>query len=215
MDVLTGMIEHDLWLIGQMLERAATLPEEVLDGPVAPGLDDSSLREVLTQLVWQKERWSSAIEGVEAPDGEPAPVPELQQRLSEVTPRFTGLASRALSEGRADETFIDATCDPPHTFTFGGMIAHVLTFSAYRRTIVLEALERSAGSEEHRVQRPSGLWMADGILYRESIRFQHQVHGQECEGCCDRQRHRRHQSRFGGQRDIRQEFRSGRCKYFR
>lgn len=143
MDVLTGMINHDLWLIGQMLDRAEPLPAEVLDEAVPDGADGGSLRELLTHLVWQKEMWSAAVEGVAAPDGAAAPIPELQHRLSEVTPRFSGLATRALDEGRADETFIDATCDPPHAFTFGGMIAHVLTFSAYRRTVALEMLRRA------------------------------------------------------------------------
>ena len=31
-------------------------------------------------------------------------------------------------------------CDPPRVFTYGGMIAHVLTFAAHRRTLVLGAL---------------------------------------------------------------------------
>jgi hypothetical protein len=43
-------------------------------------------------------------------------------------------------EGRLDETFVDAVCDPPEVFTFGGMIAHVLTFAAHRRTLVAGAL---------------------------------------------------------------------------
>ena len=33
------------------------------------------------------------------------------------------------------------TCDPPRVFTCGGMIAHVLTFAAVRRLVVLVALE--------------------------------------------------------------------------
>ncbi|MGZ4355129.1 MAG: helix-turn-helix domain-containing protein, partial [Gaiellaceae bacterium] len=43
-------------------------------------------------------------------------------------------------EGRLDETFVDAICDPPEIFTYGGMIAHVLTFAAHRRTLVCGAL---------------------------------------------------------------------------
>ena len=27
-------------------------------------------------------------------------------------------------------------CEPPETFTYGGAVAHVLTFSAYRRTLL-------------------------------------------------------------------------------
>ena len=43
-----------------------------------------------------------------------------------------------------DETFVDATCDPPRVFTYGGMLAHVLTFAAHRRTLAIGALH-SAG----------------------------------------------------------------------
>jgi AraC family transcriptional regulator len=34
-------------------------------------------------------------------------------------------------------------CDPPEVFTYGGMVAHVLTFAAYRRTLAVQALEAS------------------------------------------------------------------------
>ena len=41
---------------------------------------------------------------------------------------------------RLDDTFVDALCDPVEVFTYGGMIAHVLTFAAHRRTLVALAL---------------------------------------------------------------------------
>jgi hypothetical protein len=44
-------------------------------------------------------------------------------------------------QDRLDETFVDAVCDPPEVFTYGGMIAHVLTFGAYRRTLALERMD--------------------------------------------------------------------------
>jgi len=48
---------------------------------------------------------------------------------------------RTVSEdGRLDETFVDALCQPAEVFTHGGMIAHVLTFAAHRRTLVCGAL---------------------------------------------------------------------------
>lgn len=48
----------------------------------------------------------------------------------------------ATQADRAEETFLDATCDPPQTFSYGGVLAHVLTFSAVRRTLAIGALER-------------------------------------------------------------------------
>ena len=37
-------------------------------------------------------------------------------------------------------TFVDATCEPPQAFTYGGMIADILTFGSHRRTLVCGAL---------------------------------------------------------------------------
>ena len=45
-----------------------------------------------------------------------------------------------MDEDRLEETFIDTTCDPPAVFTYGGVVAHVLTFAAHRRTLVCGAL---------------------------------------------------------------------------
>ena len=41
---------------------------------------------------------------------------------------------------RNDWTFIDALCEQPETFTFGGMIAHVIDRSARDRTEAFRAL---------------------------------------------------------------------------
>ena len=65
--------------------------------------------------------------------------------------RFRDLVLTPISEGRADETFVDAVCDPPETFSYGGVLAHVLTFSAVRRTMAIGALE-SAGVSRPRVR---------------------------------------------------------------
>lgn len=150
MDVLNAMLEHDAWLIGQMLDRAAGLDPEVLDQPITISTDNAgsdSIRSLLTHLVWQKEMWTAAVEGHPAPDGGASSIADLRQCLAVSAPRFLELARRALAEGRADETFIDATCDPPGSFSYGGMIAHVLTFSAYRRTLALGALDSAGASD--------------------------------------------------------------------
>jgi AraC family transcriptional regulator len=49
--------------------------------------------------------------------------------------------------GEWDTGFVDALCDPPESFTYGGMLAHVATFSAYRRTLAMLAL-RQLGVED-------------------------------------------------------------------
>ena len=47
-----------------------------------------------------------------------------------------------VAEDRLDDTFVDALCEPAEVFTYGGMIAHVLTFAAHRRTLVALAFGR-------------------------------------------------------------------------
>jgi hypothetical protein len=42
-------------------------------------------------------------------------------------------------QGRVEDTFVDALCERPEVFTYGGMIAHVLTFAAYHRTLAVQA----------------------------------------------------------------------------
>lgn len=146
MDVLTTMLDHHLWLVGQILDRMDRLDESALDRPIelsVEGIDDDpSLRTLGDRLVGQLEMWVAALEGATSmpPDGARTP-DGLRHRLGGAGPRFRALVVPALDEGRADETFVDAVCDPPETFTYGGVVAHVLTFSAVRRTLAVGALE--------------------------------------------------------------------------
>lgn len=159
MDIVTRMLEHDAWLVGQMLDRAAGLPAERLDQPIevsVEGIDDQpTLRSLLARLVFTKEMWTAAVEGRSMPEAAGDGIDELQARHAAAAPAFLRVVGSALSEGRADETFIDATCEPPHTFTYGGMVAHVLTFSAHRRTLALGALH-DAGVTDLGAGDPSG-----------------------------------------------------------
>jgi hypothetical protein len=68
-------------------------------------------------------------------------VASLRRRLSTVGPAFLANVHSAIDEGRLDDTFVDALCKPAEVFTYGGMIAHVLTFAAHRRTLVVLALD--------------------------------------------------------------------------
>src|SRR5262249_30863177 len=63
MDLTERLIEHDLWLTGEMLERAAGVSDEVLDRPIhlsVEGIDcDPTLRSLLVSLVARKEAWGA------------------------------------------------------------------------------------------------------------------------------------------------------------
>jgi hypothetical protein len=140
------MVEHHVWLVGEMLTRAERLPDEVLDAPVeisVEGLDDEpTLRSLLSRLVGQLAMWDAATHdrpydfGVEKGES----IASMRARLAESGPAFLTQVREIAEAGRLDETFVDAICDPPEVFTYGGMIAHVLTFAAHRRTLVCGAL---------------------------------------------------------------------------
>jgi AraC family transcriptional regulator len=146
MDVLVRMLDHHLWLSGEILDRAGTLDPSVLDQPIelsVEGIDETpTLRSITARLVTQLEMWLGALDGATSmpADGDTSPA-ALRARLSEVAPEFRSRVVSAVEEGRADDTFVDAVCEPPQVFTYGGMLAHVLTFSAVRRTMALGALE--------------------------------------------------------------------------
>lgn len=146
MDILTRMFDHHVLLTGQIIDHSAVLPDDDLDRPIAlsvEGIDDSpTLRSLADRLVGQLEMWVAALDG-----GTSMPAPGdtstagLTTRLAAAAPRFRELVVAPIEAGRADETFLDAVCDPPETFTLGGVLAHVLTFSAVRRTMAVGALE--------------------------------------------------------------------------
>ena len=180
MDVLSGMVRHHVWLVGEILDRAQHLDDAVLDAAVelsVDGIDDQpTFRGLLHRLVGQQEMWLAAVEGRGLPDNEPPPdtamdyvegrppretVAQLRIRYAEVGARFVDLLETVESEGRLGDTFVDAVCDPPRTFTYGGMFAHVLTFGGHRRTLVLGALA-DAGVTDLGAGDPMD-WMAQRV----------------------------------------------------
>jgi hypothetical protein len=148
MDLLNKMVEHHVWLLGEMIERARRLGDEQLDRPIELSVDDDrqTLRSLLSRLIGQMDMWNSAIAGrpydweVEKHES----VAGMQRRLAQAGPAFLANVRSAIDENRLDDTFVDALCDPAEVYTYGGMIAHVLTFAAHRRTLVVLALD-SAG----------------------------------------------------------------------
>jgi AraC-like DNA-binding protein len=146
MELLTRMVEHHIWLVSEMLTRAERLDDEVLDRPIELSVDgidrDPTLRSLLARLVGQMAMWDAAThdEPYDFDAEKGASIAELRYRLADTGPAFLGQIRSIVDEGRLDETFVDAICDPPQVFTYGGMIAHVLTFAAHRRTLVCGAL---------------------------------------------------------------------------
>lgn len=146
MDMPVRMFDHHVELVGQILDRCDGLAAATLDRPITlsvPSIDaDLTLRGQATRLVGQLEMWVAALEGAtRTPTGGSVTPSGLRDRLGAAAPRFRELVITPILQGRGAETFIDASCDPPETFSYAGVLAHVLTFSAVRRTLAIGALE--------------------------------------------------------------------------
>jgi AraC-like DNA-binding protein len=166
MNLLLRMVEHHAWLVGEMVARAAKLDDATLDKPITLSVEPldpgATLRRLLSRLVGQMDMWQNVINGrdydletIEAHES----AADMRRRLDVAGPAFLAEVRRVVEGGRLDETFIDALGSKPEVFTYGGLIAHVLTFAAARRILVLGAFE-SAGITDLGNGDPR-LWVAD------------------------------------------------------
>lgn len=147
MDLLTRMVEHHIWLTGEMITCADRLPADQLDQPIELSVDDDrqTVRSLLSRLIGQMDMWNCAIAN-QAYDWsleENESIGAMRERVARVGPAFLSEVREVVTDGRLDETFVDALCEPAEVFTYGGMIAHVLTFAAHRRTLVALALNNA------------------------------------------------------------------------
>lgn len=145
-DLLTRMVEHHVWLVGELVEKSRRLTAEQLDAPVEISVDgidcDPTVRSLLARLVGQMAMWDAATHDrpYDIDQERTWSLDDIRTQLAASGPAFLGRVHDIVADGRLDETFVDALCDPPEVFTYGGMIAHVLTFAAHRRVLVLGAL---------------------------------------------------------------------------
>ena len=150
-DLVEKMVEHHVWLTGEMIRVAARLTPEQLDETVVVEVDDDeqTLRSLLSRLVGQMGMWNAAMatRDYDWSVEEHESVSSMRRRLDIEGPRYLAHVREVCGQGRLEDTFVDAVCEEAAVFTYGGMIAHVLTFAAYRRTLVVMALARH-GIEE-------------------------------------------------------------------
>ena len=137
------LLEHARGLTDAQLDKPLNNPARVFpwDSPA------QSLRELLRRLVATKEVWTAALTGGSVPDLNAEP-PEQQTpaaliaRLEKADAQFNRILADVRNRNAWSDTFVDALCEPPETFSFGGMFAHVITFNAYQRLLALDALRR-------------------------------------------------------------------------
>jgi AraC family transcriptional regulator len=151
MELMTRMVEHHVWLTGEMIRVAGRLTDGQLDETIVLDVDDDqqTIRSLLSRLVGQMGMWNAAIatRDYDWSVEEHESLTSMRQRLAEEGPTFLSQVREVADTNRLDDTFIDALCEPAEVFTYGGMVAHVLTFAAHRRTLVVLALAKH-GVEE-------------------------------------------------------------------
>ena len=166
MELVMTMFDHHIWAVGKMIDLAGGLSDGQLDTPIVLSVegvdDDPTIRSLLSRLVGQMAMWNASMESrpydwdIERNEQ----LTSMRERLESEGERFKQRAAELVEDGRLDETFVNATCDPPETFSFGGVLAHVLTFAAHRRTLVTGALI-SAGVDVDLVTADPRAWLSD------------------------------------------------------
>jgi hypothetical protein len=96
-------------------------------------------------MVQTKEAWAAAMTGGSAPLFDTAPPEDrtaaaMLARLENADRAFHSVLSDVRNRSAWEDAFVDALCEPPETFTFGGMFAHIITFNAYRRMVAIDVL---------------------------------------------------------------------------
>jgi AraC family transcriptional regulator len=150
-DIFSG---QESWHTRRLLNLANTLNDEQLDRPLKNQVKvfpwdgpDQTLRQMLDRMVQTKEVWAAALTGSGMPLMDNAPPEDrtpsaMLARMDRADAAFHGVLTDVRNRSAWEDTFVDALCEPPETFTFGGMFAHVITFNFYRRMLAIDALRR-------------------------------------------------------------------------
>ncbi|WP_210496002.1 AraC family transcriptional regulator [Patulibacter sp. SYSU D01012] len=142
-DLTERLLRHHLERSRDLLALAAALRPADRERPLRPGLvvmdlegPEPSAGLMAERLVGTLEVWTAALAGEE----EPAREGPLLSRFDAVAPAFAAHARRIRDDGAWDDAFVDALCEPPQAFTYGGVLAHVLTYGAVRREALAAVL---------------------------------------------------------------------------
>ena len=137
-DLTERLVRHHLDRTRGLLEAAAALPAAALERPLRPGFtvnwlegEEPTAALMAERLVGALEVWTAAVFGEPAPD--PARRGDLPARLDRAGRAFTRFARGVRDRGAWDDAFVDALCEPPEQFTYGGVLAEVLTSGVVRR----------------------------------------------------------------------------------
>jgi AraC family transcriptional regulator len=162
-DLTDRMVSHHLDRVRELLELAATLPDSELERPLRPGFvavwfegEEPSAAIMAERLVFTIEVWVAAIAGEPVPEARG----ELLPRFDRASHAFARLARAIRDRGAWDDAFVDALCEPPELFTYGGVLSHILCYGAIRREMLAGVLA------ELGAQVPAGdpiVWERDSV----------------------------------------------------
>jgi len=155
-DPLDHLLAHHLRHARELLAACLTVPAAELDRPLRAGFtatwfegEEPSAAAIAEGLVFALEVWVAAIAGRAAPeppragggDGARARVDRFERAARDLA----RLARRIQARGAWEDAFVDALCEPPESFTYGGVLAHVVEYGAVRRH-ALRGLLRELGA---------------------------------------------------------------------
>lgn len=151
------MIRHDLDDTRALLEIAKGLRRDEFHATRWPGTivlpwdgTEESIAAVMDHQVFTKEIWLAAIDGRDMPRRTDDPVAvQLLERHDAVAPRWLETVRDIDRRGAWNDRLVDALCDPPESFVVSNVIAHVLTYSAYRRQLVRRMLIAAGREVDH------------------------------------------------------------------
>lgn len=150
-DIFSG---QESWHTERLLDLARTLSDEQLDSPLTNQMKifpwdgpDQNLRQILERMVQTKEVWVAAFTGGSMPPMDNTPAEErtpsaMLARAKKTDAAFNKVLTDVRNRSAWEDTFVDALCEPPETFTFGGMFAHVIIFNAHRRMLAIDTMRR-------------------------------------------------------------------------
>ncbi len=144
-DLTERMVSHHLDRSRELLAAAAALPPDALARPLRPGFvamwfegEEADAATMCERLVFTLEVWVAAMAGLPTP--EPRPEASLTERFEAAAKGFERIARSLRDRGAWDDAFVDALCEPPQSFTYGGVFAHVLEYGAIRREMLASVL---------------------------------------------------------------------------
>ena len=132
------MIEHHAWHLACLLDIAENWSDAELDRTMQASepfpwmCGPATIREMLGRAAGFAAPWMHAINGIETPY-KPNTVTEMREALDKGRVAFIEIIRSVERDRSWDLTFVDAVCEPPEVFSYGGVIGHVLTYNAYRR----------------------------------------------------------------------------------